>query len=96
VHWAGGEPGCEHERLEATVEGGLACADCGALLEQAESAKTLGTQVRYVVRGRLYGMDFSGEWDRLGPARFTAERMIAQGGRATLTRVTTEELPTNV
>jgi hypothetical protein len=96
VHWAGGEPGCEHERLEATVEGGLACVDCGALLEQAESAKTLETVVRYVVRGRLYGMDISGEWDDLGPARFTAERMIAQGGRATLTRVTTEELPTNV
>jgi hypothetical protein len=96
VHWAGGEPGCEHERLEATVEGGLACADCGALAEQGNEPVVPPTQVRYVVRGRLYGVDFSGEWDDLGHARFTAERMIAQGGRATLTRVTTEELPTNV
>jgi hypothetical protein len=95
VHWTGGEPACPHVRLEATVEGGLACVDCGAMSGEPE-APVAEAQVRYVVRGRLNSMDVHGEWESHTPARFAAESVIAQGGRATLLKVTTEELPTSV
>jgi hypothetical protein len=87
VRWTGGDPECSHEGREATVEGGLACWTCGALLVE---------EVKYVLRGTLGGVQVCGEWEDSKLAELAAVGIRAHGGRATVLKVTTEEVPTGV
>jgi hypothetical protein len=100
VRWTGGDPECSHEDREATVEGGLACWTCGALLVEAEEeggeSPGEAQQVKYVLRGTLGGVRVCGEWEDSKLAELAATGIRAHGGRATVLKVTTEEVPTGV
>jgi hypothetical protein len=53
-------------------------------------------QVKYVLRGTLGGVQVCGEWDDPKLAELAAAGLRAHGGRATVLKVTTEEVPTGV
>lgn len=103
--WVGGDGAtCVHYQSEATVEGGLACVACGALLLPADQAeqgleRAVGDlQVKYKLRGHFTasGLAVEGEWDDLETAMRCAEEVSRLGGYAALYEVTTEELDTGV
>lgn len=95
LEWIGGDPECLHEHREATVEGSLGCVTCGALLLEA-GGDELPAQVTYVLRGRLGGAQVCGEWHDPKLAGLAAMGIRAHGGRATILKVTTEEVLTGV
>lgn len=96
LRWVGGDPECSHEDREATVEGGLSCWSCGALLVEEEADAAVEAQVKYVLRGTLGGANVCGEWDDPKVAGLAADGIRAHGGRATVLKITTEEIPTTV
>lgn len=100
MSWVGGDGAvCVHYGTEVTVEGGLACVSCGALLlpddqiEQGlERAVASDAQQKYKLRGHLNGLAVEGEWDDLETAMHCADELSGLGGYAAIYKVTTEEI----
>lgn len=106
----GGSSGCEHrmDQREVTVEGGVGCANCGALLLPAEDVRdgleravASERQVKYRLKGRLPGqisgaLSLVGEWDDPEAAIACARHINDLGGHSIVLKITAEEVETGV
>lgn len=99
--WVEAPEWCNHPLAarEPTVEGGVGCANCGALLVPVADLKNFGSderpaeaQVKYRLEGRVAGASLAGEWDDLEAACRCAEEISRTGGFAAVFKVTTEKV----